>query len=742
MKEWNPESVQNVLGRTKYIDDLPEPAGLLYAIPVVSKSAHGRLVSLDDAAARALHPSVRVLTARDIPGDNELNAAMNDEPLLAKDEWTYRGQSIALVLADTRSLARRAAGLVKITGEELPVITDAREAAAKGILILPPSTLRSGDTAAAFKRCAVVVCGRVDSGGQEHVYLETQGAIAQLRDGGGISVISGTQSPTGVQEAIARTLGLAMNAVEVDAPRLGGAFGGKEDQAAPWAALAALGAFATGRAVKIYLNRHDDLAWTGKRHPYSSDFKIGLSTDGLIQAFEADYYQNSGACTDLSPAILSRTLFHAASAYNIPNLRASGYMCRTNLPPFTAFRGFGAPQGVFVMESALHKAAQALGVEPVVLQRKNLIRTGDTFYFGMPVEDARAERCMDIALKRADWDKTRAGITEFNRTHRDKKRGMAALPLCFGISFTKLMMNQGGALVHVYRDGSVGVNTGAVEMGQGVNRKIQLVVAKTLGVPPELVRIERTRTATVANTSPTAASTGSDLNGMAALLACEEIKKRLDALKADAALGDLSWKTLVIKAHEARVDLSAHGFFATPHLTWDPTTDKGSPFAYHVYGCAVIQATVDVIRGTYRVDSCTIAHDSGLPIDPLVDRGQTEGALAQGLGWALLEDLRYGQDGRLLSDSLSTYKVPDAHFLDFPVDIEFLGDAPNPKAVLGSKAIGEPPFLYGIAGYFAVLDALKAARSVKTGAEGGIHGFYDIPLTPEKAFDYITGVQP
>ncbi|HSV56679.1 MAG TPA: molybdopterin cofactor-binding domain-containing protein [Magnetospirillaceae bacterium] len=731
MSAWNPESVQNVLGRTKYLDDLPEPAGLLHGHPVVSKSAHGRLLSLDDSAARALHPSVRMLTARDIPGENQLGVSVPDEPLLVSGEWTYRGQSLALVLAATRSLARRAAALVRISGEELPVVTDAREAAAKGMLILKPRTMRRGDPENAFQGCALVVSGRIESAGQEHVYLETQGAVAQVRDGGGVFVLSGTQSPTGVQEAVARNLGLPMNAVEVEAPRLGGAFGGKEDQAAAWASLAALGAYATGRPVKVYLNRKDDIAFTGKRHPYSTDYRMGLDGDGRILAFQADYYQNSGACADLSPAILSRTLFHAAGAYYIPNILVTGRMCRTNLPPFTAFRGFGAPQGIFAMEAALHRAAEALGVDAMVLQRKNLLRPGDTFHYGMPVGEVRTEICVDLA--RASWDRKRTEIDDFNRTHADRKRGMAAIPLCFGVSFTKLMMNQGGALVHVYRDGSVGVNTGAVEMGQGVNRKIQKVVALTLGVPETKVHIERTRTVTVANTSPTAASTGTDLNGMAALAACEEILGRLSAFRSESGIDDASWDVLIAKAHEARVDLSAHGFYATPGLFYDFATERGSPFAYHVYGCAVITALVDTVRGTYRVDSAYVVHDSGNRIDEVVDRGQIEGALAQGLGWALLEDLRYDETGKLLSDTLSTYKLPDAHFLDFPVDLEYLADAPNPLAVLRSKAIGEPPFMYGIAGYFAVLDALKAARGDRLMSPG----FHDLPMTPEKALDYL-----
>jgi xanthine dehydrogenase large subunit len=755
------ESELNVSGTTRYLDDLPEAGGLLYGVPRTSPCARGRLGRVDASAALALDPSVRVLTAADIPGENQLGEAVKDESLLAEGEWSYLGESLALVLASSPSLARRAAALIDVEYEELPAVTDPREAAASGAFILPSRTMSMGDAASAFARCAIVVEGRVESGGQEHVYLETQGAIAEPREGGRVFVISGTQAPTGVQRAVARILGLPMRDVEVETRRLGGGFGGKEDQAAQWAALAALGAAATGKSVKVCLKRREDMNWTGKRHPYSSDYRLGLDAEGHILAFEADYYQNSGACCDLSPAILSRTLFHAASAYRVPNLRVTGYMCRTNLPPFTAFRGFGAPQGVFVIESALDAAALKGGWDPVELRLRNLIAEGDSFHFGQAVSDCRASRTALRLLELSRWKELRAEIAAFNAAHRLEKRGAAILPICFGVSFTKLVMNQGGALVHVYADGSVSVSTGAVEMGQQVSRKIQVVAARAFGIPEDLVRVEATSTATVANTYPTAASTGSDINGMAALAACEEIRDRLLGLAARILGADkgelriesglvskgceateLAWKELVDRAHLDRIDLSAHGFYATPGLYYDMKAERGSPFAYHVYGCAAVTATLDVLRGRYRFDEAWMVHDAGESIDPAVDLGQAEGAFAQGLGWSCLEELRYDASGRLLSDTLSTYKLPDIRFMPPRLEVEFLADAPNPKAVMRSKAIGEPPFLYGIAGYFAVLDALRAARGGAPDPREAPPGPYDIPMTPEKALDYIQGVRP
>jgi len=750
----NPDSVLNVLGKTTYIDDVPETSDMLHAAIVTAPSAHGRYSGLDAQAALACAPGVRVLTASDVPGQNELSTSIPDEPMLATGEWHYRGEVLALVLAPSRSVARKAVSLVKIVGrQDLPVIVDPRVAFQRGNIIMASRTQRMGDPEATYAECDVVLSGRVESGGQEHVYLETQGAIAWPEDSGGVRLLSGTQSPSGVQAIVARILGVPMNLVEVETRRLGGAFGGKEDQASGWAALAALGAVKTGRPVKLYLNRRDDMTSTGKRHPYSSDFKIGLKKDGTILAFEADYYQNAGAATDLSPAILPRTLFHAAGAYHIPNVRATGTMCRTNLVPFTAFRGFGGPQGLFVIESAIDAASRVLGIDRTEIQRRNLLSEGDVSHYGMQMLDVRAKATFDRCLEKADWSKLRADMAAYNATHKAYKRGAAAFPQCFGISFTKIMLNQGGSLVHVYNDGSVSVSTGAIEMGQGVGRKIAIVTARALGAPLPLVRVESTRTTTVANTVATAASTGADINAMAAQVASIEIRKRLAAIASDRlgvtvesiaiadgrvsivdATGtretDLTFAALAGMAYERRIDLSAHGFYATPGLHYDMKAEHGTPFLYHVYGCAIVTATLDVVRGTYQFDDAIIVHDMAESIDPLVDRGQVEGAFAQGLGWAALEELKFDETGRLLADTLSTYKLPDAHFMP-RMDVEFY-TRPNPLVVANSKAVGEPPLMYGIAGYFAVMDALHAVHP-------DAPSFYDLPMTPEKAMSFIVG---
>ena len=745
------ESALNVRGLTRYIDDLPEPKDCLQAAVKLSESARGRILSIDASKALALDPSVLVVTAKDVPGENQIGANKPDEPLLPEHEWEYWGQPLVMVLAKTRSLARRAASLVELKGENLPAVLDPRIAAANSDFILPSRTIEFGDPESAFADCAHVVSGKVDSGGQEHVYLETQGAYAELRDGGKLFIISSTQAPSGVQKAAAQAMGLPMNKVEVEARRLGGGFGGKEDQAAIWGSLAALGAWVSKKPVKLYLNRRDDMRATGKRHPYSTDFRIGADDEGKLVAFEADYFQNSGSTCDLSPAIMSRTLLHATGAYRIPNVRVTGYMCRTNLPSFTAFRGFGAPQAFFVIEAALDALARSMGIDAAELQQKNLFEEGDSTHFGMPLVRVRGKEAFDKVLQKADWMNLRQSIESFNASHSLEKKGAAIMPICFGISFTKLPMNQAGALVHVYTDGSVLVSTGAIEMGQQVSRKIALIVAKTMGLPIERISVERTTTLTVANTVPTAASTGSDLNGMAAKIACEKIMARLRQkaasmlgiaaaaveFKAGQVLADgkpagFDWNALVAAANEARIDLSAHGFYATPGLFYDMGAERGSPFAYHVYGAACIVARIDLLRATYTLESATIVHDSGHSLDKAVDLGQIEGAFAQGLGWTLLEDLRFGDDGRPLSDTLSTYKLPDASFMPKLVGIEFLPGIENPAAPFNSKAVGEPPLQYGIAAYFALLDALRAAKpDGKTS--------YDIPFTPEKVEAYLSG---
>ena len=633
----------HVRGESRFLADLPLPAGCLHAAVLGSPVAHGRIEHLDVERARR-HPGVvEVLTSADVPGENQIGPILPDEPLLAEGEVHHVGQAVALVLAVDAAVAREARREVDLEIAPLPALFDPRQAAARGELLQPARTFALGDVDAVWDDCAHVVEGRVETGAQEHFYLETQCATAEPAEDGTLRILSSTQSPAGVQRQTARVLGLPMHAIEVDVRRLGGAFGGKEDQATPWAAMCALGAHRTGRAVHLGLDRREDLVFTGKRHPYSSDYRLGLDAEGHLLAYEVTFYQNAGASADLSTAVLERSLFHATGSYRVPHVRATGLSCRTHLPPFTAFRGFGGPQAVAVIEAAIDRAAHRIGLPRHELQRRNLLDEGDVFPFGMVAEDCRARRCWEEATTRHDLNRRREAIEKFNRSSSELKKGLAVTPICFGISFTNTSMNQARALVHVYHDGSVGVSTGAVEMGQGVSRKIARVAARTLGVREERIRIATTNTSRVANTSPTAASTGADMNGEATRLACRQILERLRALAArilDAPVEeieirddtvhrggeatDLGFEELVGRAFLERVDLSAHAHFATPDIGFDRASNQGRPFAYHVYGTALTEVTLDALRGVATVDAVRVVHDVGRSLD-LLDRPRPGG---------------------------------------------------------------------------------------------------------------------
>ena len=719
----------HVRGESRYVDDLPEPARLLHGALFYSPIAHGRLLALDTEAARSSSGVCGVFTAVDVPGDNEIGAIVEDEPLFAADEVHHVGQPIAFVVAESPGQARAAAARITAEFEELPACLDPRRAQAAGALIVPSRTLELGDVDGAWARCATVVEGRVDSAGQEHLYLETQASMAEPLEGGRLRIHAGTQGPTAVQRVAARVLGLSMSAIEVDVLRLGGAFGGKEDQATPWAVMCALAAWRLARPVKLALDRSDDMLVTGKRHPYSSDYRLGLDAAGALLAYEVTYYQNAGSAADLSPAILERSLFHATGCYHVPNARITGHSCRTNLPPFTAFRGFGAPQAILVMESALEHAAEESGIPRAELQERNLLRDGDVLPFGMAVERAQAARSFAQAKARFDYAGALERVRAFNGEHPLRKRGLSLMPACFGISFTNKILNQAGALVHVYTDGSVHVATGAVEMGQGVAEKLRLIAARTLAVEPARVSVAETRTTSVANTSPTAASAGADLNGRAAELACRELRERLGVVDR----GDgLPWEELVARAYVERVNLSAQAHYATPRLDYDEGRERGRPFAYHVFGTALTEVEVDCLRGTYRIESVKIVHDAGRSLSPHVDRGQVEGGLAQGIGWLTVEELCFDDRGRLLSKDLATYKIPDLHAAPREVVTHFLADCDNPEAVLSSKGIGEPPLLYGIGTYFALRAAARAFRPDKPWP-------FHAPLSPERLFMFLHG---
>jgi xanthine dehydrogenase large subunit len=740
----NLDSGNHIRGKSVYLDDIPELRGTLHAAVFGSTVAHGHIVKLDITKAEALKGVEKVFTFKDIPGENEIGGIIADEPLFASEKVHFNGQAVALVVADNEHTARKAVKLIELVTEPLEVITDPRVAKEKGELLFPPRTFRMGDIKGAWEKCSYIFEGRTDTGAQEHLYIETQGAYAYPMENNSLKIHSSTQGPAAVQKTIARVLNLPMNRIEVDVTRLGGGFGGKEDQATGFGVMAALAAFLLQRPVKLALHRLDDIRMTGKRHPYSADFRIGLSSDLKIIAYQATLYQNGGASTDLSPAILERTLFHSTNAYFIPNTEVSVYSCRTNLPPNTAFRGFGAPQGMFVIESAIAKAAAELKIPAHWIQKANLLDENDEFQYGQTAKDAGIKKCFDNLLVKYKIEKIAEEISGFNSSNSLVKKGMALMPVCFGISFTNTAMNQARALVHIYQDGSIGVSTGAIEMGQGVNTKLAQVAAAVFSVSTERVKLESTNTSRVANTSPTAASSGADLNGNALIVACNGLLKRLkevaatmcecssdeisieneQVLRKGSATG-ITWQQLIHKAFLSRISLTENGHYSTPYIYFDKTKEKGHPFAYHVYGVAAITVTLDCLRGIYETEQALIVHDFGNSLNPVIDKGQIEGGLMQGIGWMTMEEVSYDNDGRLLSNSLSTYKVPDIYSAPKKVDIHAL-EAKGPElAIMKSKAVGEPPFMYGIGTYFALQNAIMAFNP-------DYQPDFDAPLTPEK----------
>lgn len=742
----NIDSNTHVRGESIYVDDIPVRQGTLYACAYDSKIAHGTITKLDVSAAEQFPGVVRVLTYKDIPGINEIGGIIKDEPLLAEKEVHFQGMPIALVLAETDEIAREAVHLVKVEIEEHHPIVDPREAHEKGQLIIPTRTFKLGETENAWSKCDHVLEGTAETAGQEHLYIETQGAYAYPTENGSIRISSSTQGPTSVQKTAAWVLGVPMHKIEVDVTRLGGGFGGKEDQATAWGVFTALGAYLTKKPVKYVLDRMEDMRMTGKRNPYVSDFKIGLSKDYKILAYEATYFQNAGAAADLSPAIMERTLFHSTNSYFVPNVTATAHSCRTNIPPNTAFRGFGGPQAMFVIEAAIAKAAEELGVAPSVIQKANLLQKEDEFPYGQLAGGNEAVDSWVRAENLYNIEQLRKEVTDFNSKNKLFKKGLAFMPICFGISFTKTDMNQARALVHIYQDGSVGISTAAVEMGQGVNTKMVQVAAHFLGISPSRIKIESTNTTRVANTSPSAASATADLNGKAVSIACNALVKRLksSAIKKlglsascsielkeelvviDGKKSDLGWEELVMSAFLDRVALTENGHYSTPTIHFDKAKEKGHPFAYHVFGTAITCVTVDCLRGRYEFDYVKVAHDYGSSMNEIVDRGQTEGGIVQGIGWMTLEELMYNKQGRLMSNALSTYKIPDIYSVPKELEIDFLNtNNSDNMAIFKSKAVGEPPLMYGIGAYFAIRDAVRAFNP-------SANPPYYAPFTPEK----------
>lgn len=740
----NIDSYGHVSGKSIYVDDIPEISGTLHAVPIFSDKAHAEILKFDFAKALQADGVIAIFTAKDIKGENQIGGIILDEPLFAESEVHFIGQPLAVIVATNQFAAREARKFVEIEYLEREVITDPRVAQQNGQLLFPPRTFANGNIESGFALCEYVFKGRADSGAQEHLYIETQGSYAIPLEGNNIKIYSSTQGPTVIQKIVARVLGLAMHNIEVDVTRLGGAFGGKEDQATAWAAMAALAVQKLNKPVKLILDRDDDMLLTGKRHPYSSDFKIGLDKELKIKSFEVIYFQNGGAAADLSPAIMERTLFHATNSYFIPNVKATAYSCKTNLAPFTAFRGFGGPQAMYVIEAAIAHAAEKLGVERDVIQKNNLLKHGDEFHYGQICESNNAVESWESLQQQFDINTEKQKIEEFNAANIFLKKGFSFMPICFGISFTKTPMNQARALVHVYQDGSIGISTGAVEMGQGVNTKLMQVAAKVFSIDISRIKIESTNTTRVANTSPTAASSGADLNGNALQIACKEILSRLEKTAAEVLnvsvsklklekesvlvegeATDLLWEQLVETAFLNRVKLSEVGHYSTPIIHFDKSTEKGHPFTYHVFGTALTTVKVNCITGDYEIESVKIVHDFGNSMNIVLDRGQVEGAVVQGIGWMTIEEIDWDKNGRLLADNLSKYKVPDIYAAPKSIETIALATEGPELAILKSKAVGEPPFMYGIGTYFALQNAIK-------GFNPNCKVVFNTPLTPEK----------
>ena len=749
----------HVTGAAMYTDDLAgSTMGILTAWPVQSTNAHAR-VTIDVSAAYAVPGVVRVLTADDVPGVNDAGIK-HDEPLFP-DEAMYYGHALVWVLGETQEAARLGAAAVTVEYDPLPSLITVQDAVDAGSFQGIARTVERGDAASALEKSARVFEGVTEFGGQEHFYLETQASLALRDSEGQYFVQCSTQHPSEAQEIVAHVLNIPSNEVTVQSLRMGGGFGGKEMQSHGFAAIAALGAKLTGRPVRLRLNRTQDITMTGKRHPFHISWKVGLDDDGRLQALDAVLTCDGGWSLDLSEPVLGRALCHLDNAYWIPNVHAHGRIAKTNKASNTAFRGFGGPQGVFLIEDILGRVAPALGIDPMELREKNFYQPGQSTPYGQPVKDAdRVSAIWNQLREESDFDARRAEIATFNQTSPHVKRALAMTPVKFGISFNFAAFNQAGALVHVYKDGSVLINHGGTEMGQGLHTKMLQVAATALGLELHQVRLAPTRTDKVPNTSATAASSGADLNGGAVKNACEQIRERMAAvagrlLNADerdvrfsggliTALGNttktLTFAEVAEAAYLQRVQLFAAGYYRTEGLHWNPEIMQGSPFKYFAYGCAASEVEVDEFTGAYRVRRVDIVHDVGDSLSPMLDIGQIEGAYVQGVGWLTLEELRWDTSdgpnrGRLQTQSASTYKLPSFSEMPEEFSVRLYENAREDGAVYGSKAVGEPPFMLA----FSAREAIREAVA-EFGPAGHMVELAS-PATPEAVFWAVQAAQ-
>ncbi|WP_417668557.1 xanthine dehydrogenase molybdopterin binding subunit [Roseibium sp.] len=738
-------ALKHVAGTATYIDDIVEPVGTLHVVPGWSRHVvRGKIVKLDLDAVRSAPGVVRVLTSNDIKGINDCSAAAGDDPVLAEHEILFFGQVVFAVVATSRDAARKAARLATIEVETITPIISAEDAVAADTTVLPDYQFRRGSPETGMSAADTVLSGVFHIGGQEHFYLEGQVAMAIPQEDGGVNVHSSTQHPTEVQHTVAKVLGVADASVVAEIRRMGGGFGGKESQANQWAALAALAAQATGQTCKIRLDRDDDMIMTGKRHDFRVDWQIGHDDEGKIRAVDINFLARCGYSADLSLGVNDRTMFHADSSYFYPDTAIRSRRLKTDTCSNTAFRGFGGPQGMLAAERMIDAVAISLGKDPLDVRKLNFYNAERNLTpYGMPVEEHEVMHDVVAQLEQSsDYWARRENVRDFNAQSPVLKKGLALTPVKFGISFTLKHLNQAGALVHLYTDGSVHLNHGGTEMGQGLYQKVAQVVAEEFGVTLDKVRITATNTSKVPNTGPTAASSGTDLNAMAAKNAAVVIKQRLvDFLAAEHGctpeaiafrdnmvfVGDqtFTFAEIAKKAHMERIHLSDAGFYATPGITWDRDSATGRPFYYFAFGAACAEVTIDTMTGEMTVDRVDILHDVGHSLNPAIDIGQVEGGFVQGMGWLTTEELVWDDAGKLRTHAPSTYKIPAA--ADVPEDfrVALYQSKGNPEdTIYRSKAVGEPPVMLANSVFCAITDAVASLNP-------GVVPALDAPATPE-----------
>jgi len=748
-------ATRHVAGTALYIDDLPEPEGLLHGALHLAEVTHARILSVDLSAARALPGVVDVITVADVPGDPDIAPVFPGDPVLARGVVEFHGQPVAAVVAHDLATARAAARLVRVTYEELPPLLRLEEAIDRQSWVGDPHTMRRGDPAAAIAAAPHRISGEFHLGGQDHFYLEGQISMAQPQEGGTVFVWCSTQHPSEVQKLVARVLALPIHAVTVECRRMGGGFGGKETQAAQFACLSAVFAARTGRPVKFRLDRDEDMIITGKRHDFLVRYDAGFDDQGRILGYDLMLAGRGGCSADLTNAVVDRAMFHADSSYFLPDVSITGLRCRTNTVSNTAFRGFGGPQGMAATEYVVDEIARRLGLDALDVRRANLYGVGERNVtpYGQTVTDNILPGMLDDLVASSDYLARRREIAAFNAASMHLKKGLALTPVKFGISFTTSFLNQAGALLLIYEDGSLQINHGGTEMGQGLYIKVAQVVAEVLGISPGTIRIMATRTDKVPNTSATAASSGADLNGKAAEAAAYVLRGRLAELAARifdvpvsaiefadgevrAGAKSIAFADLVHKAYLSRIQLSATGFYATPGIQYDRATASGRPFYYFAYGAAVTEALVDTLTGEYRFTRADLLHDCGSSLNPAVDLGQVEGGYMQGLGWLTMEELWWDAAGRLRTHAPSTYKIPTARDLPADFRVRLVQNQPNPvDTVFRSKAVGEPPFMLAISAWLALKDAVAAAG----GHRLPVH--LDAPATPERVLAAVERVR-